>query len=98
LYQQAELQITVEVAQAYYQYLGARKQVQQFDLGLLAQSLKVLEGKVYSYRRGESSLLEVLNAQRNYNDTQLAYHNAVFQYSSSLVELERAIGIWDIEF
>jgi cobalt-zinc-cadmium efflux system outer membrane protein len=44
--------------------------VQQFDNGMLTDAKEVLEGKIYSYKRGETSLLEVLNAQRTYNDVQ----------------------------
>lgn len=97
-YKSVELQITVEVTQAYNQYIASRKKVEQFDLQLLQQSKKVLDGKIYSYKRGASSLLEVLNAQRTYNEIQLNYYETLLNYASSLVELERSAGIWDINF
>lgn len=97
-YQQAEVQIQAEVTQAYFQYQATRKQVQQFNNRLLEESRAVLDGKIYSYQRGETSLLEVLNAQRTYNDTQLAYYQILFNNAAALVELERAAGIWDINF
>jgi len=97
-YQAVELQIAVEVTQAYNQYKAAQRKVQQFDLQLLQQSQKVLDGKIYSYKRGATSLLEVLNAQRTYNEIQLNYYETLLSYSSSLVELERSAGIWDINF
>ncbi len=97
-YQQAEVQIQAEVTQAYFQYQATRKQVQQFNNGLLEESRAVLDGKIYSYQRGETSLLEVLNAQRTYNETQLAYYQTLFNNAAALVELERAAGIWDINF
>jgi len=98
LYQTVELQIAVDVTQAYYQYKAAQRKIQQFNLQLLEQSRKVLEGKIYSYQRGATSLLEVLNARRTYNEIQLAYYETLLNYSSSLVELERSAGIWDINF
>ena len=98
LYRQIELQIQTEVSIAFYSYQAAKKQVQQFNRGLLNEAKKVFEGKVYSYQRGETSLLEVLNAQRTYNETQLNYHQALYDYAAGLVELERAAGIWDINF
>jgi cobalt-zinc-cadmium efflux system outer membrane protein len=97
-YQNVELQIQIEVTQAYYNYLATRKQVQQFNSGLLDDAKKVLEGKTYSYERGETSLLEVLNAQRTHNDIQFGYYETLYNYAASLVELERAAGIWDINF
>lgn len=98
MYRQAELLIEAEVTQAYINYEAGRRQMQQFDNGMLEEARKVLEGKTYSYQRGETSLLEVLNARRTYNALQASYYEALFDYASSLVELEKAAGIWDIEF
>lgn len=98
LYQQTELQIQAEVTQAYYNYLAYKKQVQQFEKGLLSQAAKVLEGKIYSYKRGETTLLEVLNAQRTYNDVRQSYYQTLYSYAAALVELERSAGLWDIIF
>lgn len=98
LYQQTDLQIQNEVVQAYYYYLAAQKQVQQFNTGLLTEAKAVLDGKKYSYNRGETNLLEVLNAQRTYNDVQQSYYEALNNYAAALVELERAAGFWDINF
>jgi outer membrane protein, heavy metal efflux system len=98
LYKQTELQIQMEVKQAWFGYHTAQKQVRQFDTGLLEDAKALLDGKIYSYKRGETSLLEVLNAQRTYNDTQLSYHETRYNYAAALVELEKAAGIWDINF
>ena len=56
-----------------------------------------MDGKIFSYNRGEVSLLEVLDAQRTYDEVQAQYIETLFNYSSALVELERSAGIWDIE-
>jgi cobalt-zinc-cadmium efflux system outer membrane protein len=97
-YQQAELTVQKEVTQAYFNYLAQQKQVRQFNNGLLTEAKAVLDGKIYSYQRGETSLLEVLNAQRTYNEAQQAYYQTLYNYAAALVELERGAGIWDIEF
>jgi cobalt-zinc-cadmium efflux system outer membrane protein len=98
LYQQTELQIQTEVTQAYYNYLASRKQVAQFGSGMLMDAQKVLDGKVYSYKRGETSLLEVLTAQRTFNEVRQRYLETLNVHGNALLELERAAGIWDIEF
>lgn len=98
LYQQVELQIQNEIIRAYYQYIAAQKQVQQFDNGLLLEAKAVLDGKSYSYQRGETNLLEVLDAQRTYIEIQESYYQALHNQAARLVELERAAGIWDIDF
>jgi cobalt-zinc-cadmium efflux system outer membrane protein len=97
-YRQIELQIQAEVTQAYFNYIASQKQVSQFNTGLLNEAKAILEGKIYSYERGETSLLEVLNAQRTYNDVQQGYYQTLYRYAVALTELERATGIWDINF
>lgn len=98
LYKQTELQVQTQVRKAWFTYLTAQKQVRQFNTGLLTDAKKLLDGKVYSYKRGETTLLDVLNAQRTYNETQLGYQETLFNYAAALVELEKTAGIWDINF
>ncbi|MDN3706788.1 TolC family protein [Myroides ceti] len=98
LYKQAELQIQAEVSQYYYSYLASQKQVQQFANGMLENAQKILDGKIYSYKRGETSLLEVLDARRTYNEIQQSYNEAQYALAAALVELQRAVAIWDINF
>jgi len=96
-YQAIELQISSEVAKAYHKYNIACRQVEQFNTGLLHEAETIFQKKVYSYERGETSMLEVLNAQRTLNDVQVSYSETLYACASALVELERACGIWDIE-
>ncbi|MBS0030455.1 TolC family protein [Chitinophaga sp. 22321] len=95
-YEQVLLQIRTEVTQAWFNYTAATQQVKQFENGLLADAEKVLQGKIYSYKRGETSLLEVLNAQRTWNNLQHDYYQALYSHAAALIALERAAGIWDI--
>lgn len=97
-YRDVELELEKEIAQALRTYLTKQKQIQLFEQSMLAEAKEVLDGITYSYQRGASSLLEVLNAQRTYNETREAYVEARFDYAVALVELEKAVGIWDIEF
>ncbi len=96
-YQQALLQVQTEVVQAYRNYQSFADQVKQYENGLLRQAREVIDGKIYSYNRGEVSLLEVLDAQRTYDDVQAQYIETLFNYSAAYVELERSAGIWDVE-
>lgn len=95
-YNQACIQVQTEVMQAYRQYESLTEQVQHYENGLLHQAKEVLDGKIYSYNRGEVSLLEILNAQRTYDDVQAQYIETLFNYNVALVELEKSAGIWDI--
>jgi len=98
LYKHAELAVQTEVTQAFHRYQAARKQASQFGTDLLAEAKAVLDGKTYSYRRGETSLLEVLDARRTYNEVRQSHHQTLYDRAAALVELERAAGIWDINF
>ena len=96
-YRQAELEIQTAVMQSLRQYKSILEQVRNFEAGGLLQNAKsVIDGKIYSYERGETSLLEVLNAQRTYDDLQASYIETLYNCAVSLVELERNAGIWDI--
>ncbi|MGG7436455.1 TolC family protein [Chryseobacterium arthrosphaerae] len=97
-YQQIEQGIRAEVMQAYQQYSATQKQVKQFHNGMLTEAKSILEGITYSYKRGESSILEVLNAQRTYNGIRKDYYQALADNAAALIELERRVGIWDIQF
>lgn len=96
-YQAIELQISSEVAQVHNKYKIACRQVEQFNTGLLNEAESIFKKKVYSYERGETSILELLNAQRTYNDIQINYSETLYNCAAALVELERACGIWDVE-
>ena len=96
-YKQAEIKIQNEVVQTYNQYKSLCSQVENYNQGLLEQAKTVLNGKVYSYSRGETSLLEVLNAQRTYNDLQTSYYETLYNCYTALVELEKAVGNCNID-
>lgn len=93
-----ELQIQAEITQAWFSHEAEKKKVAQFKSGMLVDSQKVLDGMVYKYKRGETNILDVLVAQRTYNEVQQEYLETMKGYVASLIELERACGIWDIRF
>lgn len=92
-----ELQVQTEISQAFFYFEAAKKKVKQYQTGLLEESRKILDGMVYKYKRGETSIMEVLIAQRTYNEVQEQYLETIKGYASSLVNLQKTCGIWDIE-
>ena len=93
-----ELQIQTEITRPGSTMRLKRKRIAQYKAGVLEDSQKVLDGMVYKYKRGETSILDVLVAQRTYNEVQQEYLETMKGYAASLVALERACGIWDICF
>lgn len=96
-FKQAQLEVQTEVSQNYNAYVLGCVQVERFNKGMLEESKAVIDGKTYSYNRGETSLLEVLDAQRTYNEVRALYIETLFNHATSLVSLEQSVGFWDIE-
>jgi cobalt-zinc-cadmium efflux system outer membrane protein len=95
-YRQAELEVQSSVMQSFRQYSSLLEQIKQYDKELLQNARLIIDGKIYSYNRGETSLLEVLDAQRTYNELHTSYIETLYNCVASLIELERNAGIWDI--
>ena len=72
--------------------------MKQFDDEIVNNANLIVEAKKYSYSRGNTSLLEVLDAQRTYNEIQVQYLEMLFNCALGLIELERTVGMWDIDF
>ncbi len=102
--QQAQIQTDIvrsqaqaEIIQAYNNYRSSLDRMSDYNTVILNNAQQVLEGKTYAYMRGETSLLEVINAQHTYNEIQQSYAECIHDCMVAWVELERAAGIWDIE-
>jgi cobalt-zinc-cadmium efflux system outer membrane protein len=95
-YEQAQIEVQNAVMNNLRRYLSFEEQVRRYDNGLIRDAKSVIEGKRYSYLRGETSLLEVLDAQRTYNDVATSYIETLYNTIAALVALERSAGIWDI--
>jgi cobalt-zinc-cadmium efflux system outer membrane protein len=85
-------QIGTEVQNAYQQYATARDLLESFEKDMLAQARDVRETTVYSYRRGEASFVELLDAQRAFNDTMQGYNEARAEYARSLYLIDSISG------
>jgi cobalt-zinc-cadmium efflux system outer membrane protein len=84
--------IATEVENAYQQYQTAQELLQRISGQLLKEASEVREITEYSYRRGEASLLEFLDAQRTYNDAIQSYNDARADYTRSLYLIEAVTG------
>lgn len=85
-------QIENEVQVAYDQYTTSRAQVQRIEQDMLQQARDVRDTTEYSYRRGEASFVEFLDAQRAYNDTVQSYNDARADYARDLYLIESVSG------
>ena len=88
----------IEVMQALSAYAAARARLTRFDAGIRDNARKVLDGTLYSYERGGASLLELLEARRADADTQLEYVEALGDVAAAWIQVEHAVGTWDVDF
>ena len=58
----------------------------------LQESNSIRDKVSFSYSHGGASLLEFLDAQKSYRDTQVAYIGLVGSYWSALAQLSLAVG------
>lgn len=94
---EAEQLIISEVTRSFIEYQSQKRQLEEFHTGLLTEAETILDKKIYSYKRGETSLLDVLNAQRSYNEIRRSFYQTHYDFLDALIEMQRAAGIWDIE-
>ena len=90
--QAVENDISSEIASAYAQYSTTRDIVETIERQMLAQAQDVRATTEYSYRRGEASFVEFLDAVRAYNDTMQSYNGARAEYARSLYTLDALSG------
>ncbi len=89
---QARGQVMDDVKDAYEGLMESDRIAQYFRSGYLDAAQKSRDISEYSYRRGATTLLDFLDAERTYRATQLAYRQAVAAYLTSLEQLREALG------
>ncbi len=84
-------QIYLEIQNA---FLMLEEKKNQMPVAILnvKQSKENYELSYGRYRVGEASPTELKDAQINYQQAQLSYYNALYQYNSAKASLEKAIG------
>ena len=87
-----ELAVAGEVENAYNRFLAAQGLLQAIRGQLLEGARDVREITNYSYQRGEATLLQLLDAQRAFNDTMQDYNEARAEYARSLYLLDGVCG------
>jgi outer membrane protein, heavy metal efflux system len=78
---------------AYQQYTTAQQTLVRIESSMLGRARDVQRITEYSYRRGEATFVEFLDAQRAYNDTIQTYNDARADFARSLYSIESATGL-----
>lgn len=81
-----------DIDTAYAQIESLRAVLRPYRDTYLPQAARVRDLVSYSYSRGGASLLDFLDAQKSYRDTQLNYRNLIGSYLSAVNQLNLAVG------
>jgi cobalt-zinc-cadmium efflux system outer membrane protein len=87
-----ETDLAGEVASAYEQFDASRQLLSEIERDLLKPTTDARTGTVYMYQAGATSLLDVLDAQRAYNDTMDTYYSAQAAYRRAQAKLTLVVG------
>jgi cobalt-zinc-cadmium efflux system outer membrane protein len=81
-----------EVEAAYRAYETAREQVRAYEVEVLGQAEESREIALAAYREGATDLITLLEAQRTRAEVRANYYRALFDYRTSIFQLELATG------
>ena len=83
-------QIIGDVDKAFVAFQLQRRRVDLYRTGVLTKVNEIQSLTEYSLKAGESSILDLLDTIRTRRDTLAAFYQALFDYQSSLLDLELA--------
>ena len=81
-----------EVEAAYRAYETAREQVRAYEAGLLRQADESREIQLGAYQEGATELITLIEAQKTRTEVRANYYRAIFDYYTSIFQLELATG------
>ncbi|HEV2488459.1 MAG TPA: TolC family protein [Candidatus Acidoferrales bacterium] len=89
---EASEQVMTDVRTAYETVKTNDQTLQIYQSGYLDQAKQSADISQYAYQRGAASLLDFLDAERSYRDTELAYRQQLASYMLALEQLREAVG------
>ncbi len=81
-----------EVEVAFRAYETAREQVRAYEAGLLRQADESREIQFGAYQEGAAELITLIEAQKTRTEIRATYYRAIFDYYTSIFQLELATG------
>lgn len=85
-------QIKTEITTSYNSFQTNKQSVEKFKT-IMQQSEQILTSVKYAYLKGGTTIIDFLEAQRTWFDTQKMYYDALYNYRKSYVELLFATGL-----
>lgn len=85
-------QIQTDVRNTFNSYLVNKEAMSQYS-SILKKSESVLQSVKYAYTRGGTTIIDFLDAQRNWYDTRKMYYEALYNYRKSYLQLLYTTGL-----
>jgi cobalt-zinc-cadmium efflux system outer membrane protein len=86
-----------DVRQSVARYCSALDAVGQYSGGILNDAQRALDIKLYSYKKGAATLLDVRQAESDLSATYQSYYSALNEEAKALIGLEQSAGLWDFD-
>ena len=87
-----EAQVMADVQAAFHEYVTMRELVASIEGSLIKPATKARDTSTYMYRSGGTSLIELLDAQRAFNDAMQGYVDACARLRRAATRLNAAVG------
>lgn len=84
--------VQTDVVNAYYGLQSDEEIVNLYESGYLKQATDSRDISNYAFQRGAASILDLLDAERSYRATQLAYRQALAAHMIAAEQVNQAVG------
>ena len=88
----ARIGVVTDVETAWAAFQTADQVASLYESGYLTQATESRDISRYAYQRGATNLLDLLDAERTYRDTQFAFRAALAQYMDSVAQINFVVG------
>lgn len=85
-------QVSTEVQTTYQSWQLSKENVTHYS-AILDKATQVLSSVKYAYTRGGTTIIDFLDAQRTWFDTQKMYYDAVYEYRKNYLQLLHVTGL-----
>jgi cobalt-zinc-cadmium efflux system outer membrane protein len=87
-----ERQVVYDVSEAIREYELSRNSVEEYRKDVIPASREVRNSAFRRWQGGESSALDYLEAQQEYNDVVRQYRDALVRHRRAMLDLNTAVG------
>ncbi|HTD52746.1 MAG TPA: TolC family protein [Thermoanaerobaculia bacterium] len=93
LVQATRNQVLQDVESSYASFQWSRGRIRLYEQTYLARARESRDTAEFAFQKGATSILDLLDAERTYRATELAYHKELAAYRTNLAQLEAAVGV-----